>query len=251
MDQQKAYLVTGASGGIGNAIARQLCADGHIVVMSDIVEPDDAGMAEMANLAGTAHFIRCDITDEGNVSELVRSAVQKAGRLDGAVNCAGIEQSMTPLADLPIETWDWVMRINLTSVFLCMKYEIRALLEHGGGSIVNIGSALGSVGIRNGSEYVAAKHGVSGLTRAGALDYSDQGVRVNAIMPGVIKTPMHARHEHEAWYAEFEAGMRKQHPIGRMGQPEEIAKTVRWLLSDDASFVTGALIPVDGGYTTM
>ncbi|MCJ2188433.1 SDR family NAD(P)-dependent oxidoreductase [Novosphingobium beihaiensis] len=251
MTESKTYIVTGACGGIGSAAARVLCAAGHNVVLSDIAPPQEGLLDELHALGGSPHFISCDITSDRQVQDLVAAAVKTSGRLDGAVNSAGIEQAMKPLADLELETWERVIRVNLTSVFLCMKHEIRAMLETGGGSIVNIGSAIGAVAIENGCEYVASKHGLSGLTKAGALDYAKAGIRVNAVMPGVIKTPMHERHADAPWMKDFETLMHTRHPIGRMGMPGEVGEAVKWLLSDASSFVTGSLMFVDGGYTAV
>lgn len=249
MTEQRTYVVTGAAGGIGSAVARALCSEGHTVVLADLAEPAEGLLDDLQALGGDARYVQTDIGDEAQVQAMVAAAAEMGGKLDGAVNCAGIEQTMTPLADLEQAVWDRVLRVNLTGMFLCMKHQIRAMLESGGGSIVNIGSAMGSVALPNGCEYIASKHGVSGLTKSGALDYATQGIRVNAVMPGVIKTPMHERHAHEPWMKDFQAEMQRMHPIGRMGESNEVAEAVLWLLSDASSFVTGSLMAVDGGYT--
>ncbi len=250
MAEARTYIVTGGTGGVGGETARVLCGDGHRVIFTDIADPDEKLQAALEGLRGTAHFVKCDITDEAAVAALVDEAVKLGGRLDGAVNCAGVDQGIVPLADIDLALWNRTITINLTGMFLCMKHEIRAMLKSGGGSIVNIGSAMGSVAAGHQSCYVASKHGVAGLTKGGALDYAGQGIRVNALMPGVIDTPMIQQHAHEPWMADFEATVIGAHPLGRIGQPIEVAEAARWLLSDAASFVTGSLMPVDGGYTT-
>ena len=250
MVESRTYIVTGGAGGVGGETARVLCKAGHRVVFTDIAAPDGAFLDELKKLPGSAHFIRCNVTDEDAVEALVAEAVRIGGKLDGAANCAGVDQGIVPLADMERALWDRTISINLTGVFFCMKHQIRAMLKSGGGSIVNIGSAMGTVASGHQSGYIASKHGVAGLTKGAALDYAAQGIRVNAVMPGVIDTPMIRRHAHEPWMADFEANVIGAHPIGRMGQPIEVAEAVKWLLSDAASFVTGSLMAVDGGFTT-
>ena len=187
------------------------------------------------------------MSDEGDVRAMVEEAVGTFGRLDFAFNNAGIEGDTAPLADTGTDAWERTIGINLAGVFYGMKHEVPAILEQGGGAIVNTASVAGLVGFGEYSPYVASKHGVVGLTRTAALEYSGQGVRVNTVCPGVIDTPMIHRTAEEApdRLAQIEAA----HPIGRIGDPEEVAAAAVWLCSDDASFVTGVPLPVDGGYT--
>lgn len=240
----KTYIVTGATGGIGSAIVQLLCGDGHHVVLTDIAEPAEDFLSELASLAGTHEFVACDITDPKSVETMVKAAKARHGRLDGAVNCAGIEHSLKPLAEVDVDDWNRVIAVDLTAMFLCLKFQIEAMLPSGG-SIVNIGSGLANNAVANASEYVAAKAGVSGLTKAAALDYQRSGIRVNALLPGAISTPMLERHADEPFMPAFMEYI--QNRQGRLGLASEVAEAAKWLLSDAASFVTGIQMPVDGG----
>ncbi|MCX5326942.1 glucose 1-dehydrogenase [Streptomyces sp. NBC_00120] len=244
----KVAFVTGAGSGIGRATARAFAAEGADVVVADI---DSAGNEETARLAaehsGRVLTVKCDVTSSSEIRAAVEQTVREFGRLDIAFNNAGIEQPPAPLVDIAEEEWSRLLDIDLRSAFLCMKYEIPAMLENGGGSIVNTSSGAGVVGIRGQAAYVAAKHGLIGLTKSAALDYAAQGVRVNAICPGIIETPMMNRFS--GGTPEGRARVIGQEPVGRMGSPEEIASAVLWLSSDLGGFATGHAMVIDGGQT--
>lgn len=242
----KVAIVTGGGSGIGRATATLYAANGAKVVISDMDEKGGAETVKMIqDVGGDAHFIKTDVGKPAECEAMVKQTVEKYGRLDIACNNAGISGESNPVADVTVAGWDKVISINLSSVFYCMKYQIPAMLKDGGGSIVNMASILGKVGFMNSSGYVAAKHGVVGLTETAALEYSAKGVRVNAIGPGFIDTPLL---EKAGMGKEEKDMLVKLHPIGRLGKPEEIAELVLWLSSDKASFVTGAYYNVDGGY---
>jgi NAD(P)-dependent dehydrogenase (short-subunit alcohol dehydrogenase family) len=244
--QDKVVIVTGAAGGIGRSCAVTLANAGAKLVLTDIANCD-ATIAAIRNSNYDATFVKADVGVEGDVEELVEQTVRKYGRLDGAFNNAGVEQCATPLHELTSAQWERAVRIDLTGVFFCLKHEIRAMLKSGGGAIVNTASALGAVAIPNASEYVSSKHGVVGLTRAAAVEYGARGIRVNAVLPGVIETPMLARAAADPGVAAYLESLRARNPAGRFGQPSEVGEAVAWLLSDSASFVMGASISVDGG----
>jgi len=242
--KNKTIIVTGAASGIGKATAELFAKLGSNVVISDIQEKE--GVATTNNIVtagGKAVFFKTDVSKPEEMEALVNFAVKTYGRLDVAVNNAGIAGEVNPVADTSIEGWQKVININLNSVFYGMKYQIQAMLKNGGGSIVNISSILGSVGFAGSAGYAAAKHGVVGLSQAAALEYSAQGVRVNAVGPGFIDTPL---------LNILDAETKKQlvglHPIGRLGKSEEVAELIYWLGSEKSSFVTGSYYPVDGGY---
>ncbi len=244
----KVVVVTGAAGGIGQAACKALATAGARVVLSDV--PGDAGETAcraVREAGGEARFIPADLGSESEIEALVAAAVETYGRLDGAFNNAGVEQRNKPLADLTLEKWTRAIEIDLTAVFLCLKHQIRAMLRTGGGAIVNTSSSLGQVGLANAGEYVAAKHGVIGLTRAAGADYGPRGVRINAVLPGITRTPMIARLSEDPALSQTFDRLRLRHSMGRFGEPEEIGEAVAWLLSDRASFVNGAAIAVDGG----
>lgn len=247
----KVIIVTGAAGGIGSATARVLGNAGAKVVLSDITEDASEIASEMCALNQEASFIQADIGEEEQVAELVARTVSQYGRLDGAFNNAGLEQCVLPLAELSTAQWERAIQIDLTAVFFCLKYQINAMLEYGTGAIVNTASALGQVALKNASEYVAAKHGVIGLTKSAAADYGSRGIRVNAVLPGIIETPMVARVSKDPQFSVHFDQLRARHPVGRFGEPIEVATAVRWLLSKEASFVNGASISVDGGYLAV
>lgn len=239
-------LVTGAAAGIGRATALAFAARGDRVVVSDVDAPGgEETVALILGRGGEAIFVPADVSRPEEVEALVARCVETFGRLDYAFNNAGIEGESAPTADCSLENWDRVLSVNLRGAWLCMKYEIPAMLRAGGGSIVNCSSVAGLVGFRGSPAYVASKHGMVGLTRTAALEYAAQGVRVNAVCPGVVRTAMIDRFTHES--PDAEAQLVAMEPVGRMGRPEEIADAVLWLCSERASFVTGQAIAVDGG----
>jgi NAD(P)-dependent dehydrogenase (short-subunit alcohol dehydrogenase family) len=250
--QGKSLIVTGAGGGIGRAASIVLAAAGANVVVSDIAEgTGQATVDAVQKGGGTALFVKADLAMEADVRALVERAVSAYGRLDGAFNNAGLEQCALPLHELTTEQWERALRVDLTSVFWCLKYQVLAMLATGGGAIVNTASSLGQVAIPNASEYITAKHGVVGLTRAAAAEYGARGIRVNAVLPGIIRTPMIARLTEDARFSAFFDKLKDRHPIGRFGEPSEIGEAVKWLLSDAASFMNGAAMACDGGYLSI
>jgi NAD(P)-dependent dehydrogenase (short-subunit alcohol dehydrogenase family) len=248
----KVVIVTGAASGIGRASAKRIAAAGAKLVAADV--SSDSGLALVDELRAQGHeamFVKADMGVEAEVARLIEEVVKAYGRLDGAFNNAGIVQCGKPLHELTTEEWDRAIRIDLTGVFWCIKYEVMAMQRNGGGAIVNTASSLGQVAIANASEYVAAKHGVMGLTRAAAADYGAMGIRVNAIQPGIIETPVIESLSQNEDFRAFLVKLRDRHPIGRFGRPEEIGEAATWLLSDAASFVNGTTMPVDGGYLAV
>ena len=247
--QNKTAIVTGAGSGIGRAIALAYAREGARVVVSDIAEKGGAetvSMIESATRGAEAIFVRADTSKPEEHDALVRAAVEKFGALHIACNNAGIGGELNPVGELSIEGWRKVIEINLSGVFYAMHFQIPAMLKSGGGVIVNIASILGQVGSAGAAGYVAAKHGVVGLTRAAALDYAKQNIRINSVGPAYIDTPLLA-----GIRAESRARLVAAHPIGRLGRAEEVAEMVAFLSSDRASFSTGDYYPVAGGYLSQ
>jgi NAD(P)-dependent dehydrogenase (short-subunit alcohol dehydrogenase family) len=245
----KAVLITGAASGIGEATAVAARAEGARLLLSDVDVTRGEAVAE--KLGGGTRFFPCDVTDEAQVAALVAEAEGELGGLDGAFNCAGILGTLGLVGDTEYEDWKRIVDVDLHGVFLCTKHEIKAMAPRGRGSILNMASAAGLIGWAGAAGYVAAKHGVVGLSKAAALDYADQGLRVNAICPSYVETPMVADLFDNLLGGDQAAvdAARANHPIGRFAKPEEIAAACVWLLSDQASFVTGSAMSVDGGYT--
>lgn len=246
----KVALVTGGGSGIGRATALAFARDGAKVVVSDVVPEGGKETVRLIEAAGgMAFFMEADVSSAADAQAMVRTAEEQYGRLDYAFNNAGIEGAQAPTAEVTEDNWDRVISINLKGTWLCMKYEIPVMLKQGGGAIVNTASVAGLVGFPNIAPYTASKGGVVQLTKAAALDYAKQGIRINAVCPGVIRTPMVERFLGGS--AEAEAQFTAMEPVGRMGTPEEIAEAVVWLCSDAASFVTGHAMAVDGGFVAQ
>lgn len=247
---EKVALVTGAANGIGRSAARAFTRAGYATVLADLDEvAGETVAAELQAEGATCLFVRCDVADEGDVRTLVERTVAAFGRLDAAFNNAGIEGAQADTVACAPENFDRVIAVNLRGVWLCMRHEIRQMLsQEGDGAIVNCASVAGLIGLPDIPAYVASKHGVIGLTRAAAVEYARVGIRVNAVCPGAIETPMLQRHMQNS--DEARQAMAEGAPIGRIGLPEEIASAVLWLCEPGASFTTGQALAVDGGWTT-
>ncbi len=250
--ESKVVIVTGGTSGLGYDGALAFAREGAKVVISGRrVKEGEEAAAGIRQAGGEALFVRADVSKEEDVAAMVKACVDAYGGLDCAYNNAGIDGSlMTSIVDYKKESWDQVLAVNLTGMFLCMKYEIPEMLKRGGGSIVNMSAVAGyKAGKRVGSAYIVSKHGVIGLTKTGAIEYADQGIRVNAVCPAMIETPMSYR-----TFLKDEASAQRAislHPVGRIGKAAEVSALVLWLCSEEAGFVTGTAIPVDGGFLLL
>lgn len=246
----KSVIVTGGGSGIGAAVCLSLSRAGYKVTVADVnIDGGEETVRAIEAEGGTAQFIRADVSEEKDVIALVDGAVAAFGKLDAACNAAGICQRGKVMHELSVEEWDRCIAINLRGMFLCNKYQVRAMLDTGGGAIVNIASTVSMVAVPNGSEYCASKAGVMGLVRGAAIDYATKGIRVNAVLPGGTLTPMLTTAIESD--PTLEAALVAVHPMKRFCEPSEMAGAVRWLLSDEASYVTGASFAVDGGMTAI
>ncbi|HSL45514.1 MAG TPA: SDR family oxidoreductase [Anaerolineales bacterium] len=242
----KVALVTGGGSGIGQAACHLYAREGAKVVVSDISEKNGHEVVRtVQETGGDATFIRADVSNPDDCKAMVEATVETYGRLDIAFNNAGIGGEANLTADYSIEGWRKVIEINLSGVFYCMKYEIPVMLQLGSGTIVNMASVLGQAGFEQSPAYVAAKHGVLGLTKNAAIEYGRHGIRINSVGPGFIQTPLIAGLEQDEQIRNHLVSL---HPMGRLGKPEEVAELVIWLSSDKASFITGAYHEIDGGY---
>jgi NAD(P)-dependent dehydrogenase (short-subunit alcohol dehydrogenase family) len=247
--ENKVALVTGVGSGLGLATAKAFAEAGASVVLADCNE--EAAQSVASELAGKGHrtlAIRCDVSDDAQVEAMIQQTVAAFGRLDAAYNNAGIQNLLAETADTTREDYDRVMAINLRGVWSCMKFELKQMRKQGSGAIVNCSSLGGLIGGNQRGTYHAAKHGVIGFTKSAALEYATRGIRVNAVCPGMIHTPMFDRMIAEGQGEELNAMLKSLVPMGRMGRPEEIADAVLWLCSSAASYITGQSISVDGGY---
>ena len=238
----KVVLVTGAGSGIGEACAKRIAAGGaHVAV----VDRDRAAAERVAEeIGGSAVAVVADVAEEDSVAAMIKEVVDRFGHLDGAVNNAGVSGAFSTVGDYSLDDWRHVMRVNLDGVFLCVREEIRAMRGNGGGAIVNMASVLAAAAFPEQAAYVTSKHALIGLTRTAALDHAGDGIRVNAVGPAFILTPL----SEKTMDPELIAAMAPQHALGRWGRPEEVAEMTAWLLSDASSFATGTYYPLDGGY---
>src|SRR5579884_2220041 len=247
--QGKVALVTGGGSGIGRAASIKFAKAGAKVVVADVVDDGGARTVELINdIGGQATFVHTDVTAGAQVQRMVQTAVDHYGGLDYAFNNAGIEGPAKGIVDSTEEEWQRTIAVDLTGVWLCMKHEVPAMLKRGGGAIVNTCSTMGLVGVPSIAPYIAAKHGVAGLTKEAALEFAHSKIRVNSVCPGSIRTPMVERVMDSGATEKF---LYAPHAIKRLGQPEEIAAAAVWLCSDAAAFVTGVLMPVDGGWVAQ
>ncbi|SKA30615.1 NAD(P)-dependent dehydrogenase, short-chain alcohol dehydrogenase family [Chitinophaga eiseniae] len=246
----KVAIITGGSFGIGRATAIAFAQEGAAVVIADCEEdPERETLRQIEANGGEATFIKCDVSKASDVAAMVEKTIGLYGRVDFAFNNAGIEGVSATTQECTQENWQRTLAVNLTGIWLCMKHELYYMLQQGSGAIVNCASVAGLTGFPLLPAYVASKHGVVGLTRTAALEYAKSGIRVNAVCPGVIKTPMIDRFTGND--KQIEQHFREMEPVGRMGEPAEVAAAVVWLCSDAASFVTGTALPVDGGWTAQ
>jgi NAD(P)-dependent dehydrogenase (short-subunit alcohol dehydrogenase family) len=237
----KGAIVTGGSSGIGRSVSMMFASEGARVVVADLNEEGGQETVSLIRSQGaTAVFVRADSSSPGDNKDLIDAAMKEFGALHVACNNAGIAGPLAPTGEYPPEAWDRVIATNLSGVFFAMRYEIPAMEKSGGGAIVNMGSILSQVGFRTAPAYVAAKHGLVGLTQTAALEYAAAGIRINAVGPAFIRTPMIAAIDEKA--------VIPLHPAGRLGLPEEVAELVLFLCSAKAAFMTGTYIPIDGGY---
>ena len=248
--ENKVVIVTGGSFGIGKATAIAFAKRGAKVVIADWMEDkEQEAIKEISALGEEVLFVKCDVSKSNEVKEMIEKTIETFGRLDYAFNNAGIEGATATTHECTEENWEKTIGVNLKGVWLCMKYEIMQMIKLGKGAIVNNASIAGLVGFTGIPAYVASKHGVIGLTKNAALEYAKSGIRVNVVCPGVIKTPMIDRFTGKN--KEVEKQFESMEPIGRLGQPEEVAEAVVWLCSDASSFITGDAIPVDGGWVAQ
>jgi NAD(P)-dependent dehydrogenase (short-subunit alcohol dehydrogenase family) len=247
---EQVALVTGASSGIGRATALAFAGEGARVVAADVLGTEGEETVKLIqDRGGEAVFVKTDVSSPAEVANLVDRAIASYGRLDIAFNNAGVEGELATTAECSEDNWDRTLSINLKGVWLCMKHELPRMLERKRGSIVNCSSVAGLAGVARLPAYVASKHGIVGLTRAAALEYATQGIRINAVCPGLIRTAMVDRLIRA--HPEMESQLIAGEPMGRSGTPEEIAAAVVWLCSDSASFVTGHALAVDGGWVAQ
>ncbi len=247
---EKVVLITGAASGIGRTTALAFAAEGALVAAADIDGRGVDGVAdEIAACGGRAVPLRADVTDGRQVEQLIGQVVREFGRLDIAFNNAGVEGAPVRTADVSEDDFDRIMSVNVRGVWLCMKYEIKQMLRQEGGVIINTASAAGLVGAHSLPVYAASKHAVVGLTRSAAVEYARKGLRINAVCPAVVRTPMIERAFTQ--FPDLLAATTANNPTRRLGEPEEVAAAVLWLAAPDASFVNGVAFPVDGGLTAQ
>lgn len=245
--QHKTVIITGAGSGIGRAIALKFATQGANVVVADLNEAGGLQTAQrVEERGGSGHFVRTDTARPADCERLVQEALERFGALQCAVNNAGIGSVGVKTADYPLDRWEREIAVNLSGVFYGMRYQLAAMLQGGGGSIVNISSVLGVTATPLSVAYIAAKHGVVGLTKAAALEYAQRGIRVNAVGPGYTETALLAKYDDAKRNSVI-----ARHPMGRLARPEEIANLVHWLCTDEASYINGAYLPADGGYTAQ
>jgi NAD(P)-dependent dehydrogenase (short-subunit alcohol dehydrogenase family) len=246
--ENKVAIVTGAGSGIGREVAKIYAAEGATVIVSDIIESNGKETVEqIKGRSGQAIFVKADSSRPSDNKMLVRTAIERFGALHIACNNAGIGGHLSPTGDYPIDGWDKVISVNLSGVFYGMRYQIPSMLTSGGGVIINMASILGKVGSKFSPAYVAAKHGIVGLTKTAALEYADKNIRINSVGPAYITTPLITN----ALSEEMISRLVTLHPIGRLGKPEEVAELVLWLSSAKSSFVTGSYYAIDGGYLSQ
>lgn len=245
---EKVALITGAGSGIGRSTALAFAQEGARVIVSDVaVETGEETVQLIQDAGGEAQFVRADVANVADVAKMVQTAVDQYGRLDIGINNAGIGSGWKRLADYEDEDWNRIINVNLNGVFFCMRHEIKQMLQQGSGAIVNVASIAGLRGLVNSSAYTASKHGVVGLTKSAALEYATENIRINAVCPVFTRTPLF-----EALFdinPSYEERIKKNIPMRRYGRPEDIAHGILWLCSDNASFITGHALPLDGGMT--